>query len=321
MRGLVSYDDLDDGETDAGRNSHASAEEPGTVPEDEELVLGVLWLRGADCWDAAQVKSLFTSYGATRAKPLAVAGQFDIEFAQDTREEAASRAMRALKAVTHPLQAHEESRCWVDIGGVDRKGRPIRTYDPSLMMRTWRRVKDDLLLAVRLENYTGAALRRSAEVEVRVAVVRPTSPADFSMSRYEMAKTYGTGYTLLAKMGFADRKKGLLNPLEPEMRKPGEGLAEKPRGEKRPGGWLQAATKKVAQGAVAPEAKSEASSLPSSLRDFSDSSSISAESSLKSSLPVAEKPVAEKPVAEKPPVEPAEDSDGDDLNDLLLGKR
>ena len=31
---------------------------------------------------------------------------------------------------------------------VDRKGRPIRTYDPSLMMRTWRRVKDDLLLAV-----------------------------------------------------------------------------------------------------------------------------------------------------------------------------
>jgi hypothetical protein len=141
------------------------------------------------------------------------------------------------------------------------------------------------------------------------------------MSRYEMAKTYGTGYTLLAKMGFADRKKGLLNPLEPEMRKPGEGLAEKPRGEKRPGGWLQAATKKVAPGAVAPEAKSEASSLPSSLRDFSDSSSISAESSLKSSLPVAEKPVAEKPVAEKPPVEPAEDSDGDDLNDLLLGKR
>ena len=43
---------------------------------------------------------------------------------------------------------------------------------------------------------------------------------------------------------------------------------------------------------------------------------MSAESSLKSSLPVAE-----KPVAEKPPVEPAEDSDGDDLNDLLLGKR
>ena len=24
-------------------------------------------------------------------------------------------------------------------------------------------------------------------------------------------------YTLLAKMGFADRKKGLLNPLEPEV--------------------------------------------------------------------------------------------------------
>ena len=27
----------------AGRNSHASAEEPGTVPEDEELALGVLF--------------------------------------------------------------------------------------------------------------------------------------------------------------------------------------------------------------------------------------------------------------------------------------
>ena len=48
---------------------------------------------------------------------------------------------------------------------------------------------------------------------------------------------------------------------------------------------------------------------------------MSAESSLKSSLPVAEKPVAEKPVAETPVAEPAEDSDGDDLNDLLLGKR
>ena len=32
-----------------------------------------------------------------------------------------------------------------------------------------------------------------SEVEVRVAVVRPTSENEFSMSRHEMAKTYGTG--------------------------------------------------------------------------------------------------------------------------------
>ena len=43
------------------------------------------------------------------------------------------------------------------------------------------------------------------------------APSTFTMSRHEMAKTYGTGYKLMAKMGFADASregKGLVNPLE-----------------------------------------------------------------------------------------------------------